>query len=82
MNYSGDGAMIAKTADSIVKGSSAAKAGLAPGDIITIFDGTPISSAEELIVAIRSKSVGDKVEISYKRGGTTSRTTLTLSASK
>jgi putative serine protease PepD len=82
MNYSGDGAMIAKTADSIVKGSSAAKAGLAPGDIITIFDGTPISSADELIVAIRSKSVGDKVEISYKRGDKTTRTTLTLSASK
>ena len=82
MNYSGDGAMIAKTADSVVKGSSAAKAGLEPGDIITIFDGTPISSAEELIVAIRSKSVGDKVEITYKRGGTTTRTTLTLSASK
>ncbi|CAN2216684.1 DegQ Trypsin-like serine proteases, typically periplasmic, contain C-terminal PDZ domain [Candidatus Nanopelagicaceae bacterium] len=82
MNYSGDGAMIAKTADAILKGSSAAKAGLKPGDIITIFDGTAISSAEELIVAIRSKSVGDKVEISYKRAGTTMSTTLTLTASK
>lgn len=82
MNYSGSGAQIAKNVDSISKGGPAEKAGLKAGDIITEFDGRTISSAEELIVAIRSKSVGDKVRIIYKRNGATLDTTLTLTASK
>lgn len=82
MNYSGSGAQIAKNVDSISKGGPAERAGLKAGDIITEFDGRTISSAEELIVAIRSKSVGDKVRIIYKRNGATLDTTLTLTASK
>jgi putative serine protease PepD len=82
MNYSGSGAQIAKNVDSISKGGPAEKAGLKAGDIITEFDGRTISSAEELIVAIRSKNVGDKVRIIYKRNGATLDTTLTLTASK
>lgn len=82
MNYSGSGAQIAKNVDSVSKGGPAEKAGLKAGDIITEFDGRTISSAEELIVAIRSKNVGDKVRIIYKRNGATLDTTLTLTASK
>jgi putative serine protease PepD len=74
--------MIAKTADAIVKGGPAAKAGLKSGDIITVFDGRSITSADELIVAIRSKNVGDKVTISYKRDASTKSATLTLTASE
>jgi putative serine protease PepD len=81
MNYSGSGAMIAKNAGSISKGSPAEKAGLKAGDIITEFDGRSITSSDELIVAIRSKNVGDKVTITYKRGGTLKSATLTLTAS-
>ena len=81
MNYSGNGAMIAKTSDAIVKNGPAAKAGLRSGDIITKFDERTISSAEELIVAIRSKSVGDRVKIVYKRNEAMMDTTLTLTAS-
>ncbi len=81
MNYSGSGAMIAKNTGSIAKGSPAENAGLKAGDIITEFDGRSITSSEELIVAIRSKNVGDKVTITYKRGGTLKSTTLTLTAS-
>ena len=73
--------MIAKTSDAIVKNGPAAKAGLRSGDIITKFDERTISSAEELIVAIRSKSVGDKVKIVYKRNEAMMDTTLTLTAS-
>jgi putative serine protease PepD len=81
MTYSGSGAMIAKNAGSISKGSPADKVGLRAGDIITEFDGRAITSSEELIVAIRSKNVGDKVMITYKRGGTLKSATLTLTAS-
>ena len=82
MNYSGDGAMIAKTGVAIVPGGAAAKAGLKAGDIITEIDGRAVTSSEELIVAIRSHNVGEKIEVTYKRGGTSKTVTLTLSASK
>ena len=82
MNYSGDGAMIAKTGVAIVPGGAAAKAGLKAGDIITAIDGRAVTSSEELIVAIRSHNVGEKIEVTYKRGGTSKTVTLTLSASK
>ena len=82
MNYSGDGAMIAKTAGAIVPGGAAAKAGLKSGDIITEIDGRAITSSEELIVAIRSHNVGEEIEVTYKRGGTSKTVRLTLSASK
>lgn len=82
MNYSGDGALIAKSAQAIVPGGPAAKAGLRSGDIITEFDGRPITSPEELIVAIRARNIGDTVVITYKRGPISKSATLTLTASK
>jgi len=82
MNYSGDGALIAKSAKAIMPGGPAEKAGLKSGDIITEIDNRVIKSPEELIVVIRAHSVGDKVTVSYKRGGTTATTILTLTASK
>ena len=82
MNYSGDGAMIAKTGVAIVPGGAAAKAGLKAGDIITEIDGRAITSSDELIVAIRSHNVGEKIEVTYKRDGVSKTVTLTLSASK
>jgi putative serine protease PepD len=82
MNYSGDGAMIAETGVAIVPGGAAAKAGLKSGDIITEIDGRAITSSDELIVAIRSHNVGEKIEVTYKRNGASKTVTLTLSASK
>ena len=82
MKFDGDGAMIAKNEKAILPGGPAAKAGLKAGDIITKFDGRTITSAEELIVAIRAKSVGDKVELTYTRNGVSATTTLILTAGK
>ena len=82
MNFSGEGAMIAKTGQAIVPGGAAAKAGMRSGDIITEIDGRPITSPEELIVTIRSLSVGDRVVVTYKRGSQSKSATLTLTASK
>jgi putative serine protease PepD len=82
MNYSGDGALIAKSPSAITPGGPAAKAGMKSGDIITAIDGRPITSPEELIVAIRAHSVGDSVVVSYKRGAESKSVTLTLTASK
>ncbi len=82
MNYSGDGAMIAKTNGAVVAGGAAAKAGLKSGDVITEIDGRAITSPEELIVAIRSHSVGEEITVTYKRGDKRATVNLTLLASK
>lgn len=82
MNYSGDGAMIAKTAGAVVAGGAAAKAGLKSGDVITEIDGRAITSPEELIVAIRSHSVGEEIAVTFRRGDNSSTVKLTLLASK
>lgn len=80
MQYAGDGAKIADTANAIVPGGPASKAGLRAGDLITKFNGRTITTPEELIVSIRSQNVGDKVEIEYIRSGKTLKATLTLTA--
>lgn len=68
------GAMITN----VVEPSPSSKAGLAQGDIIVEFDGSKIDSMEELIAAIRSKRVGDKVKVSYLRGKERRTAELTL----
>jgi putative serine protease PepD len=80
MQYAGDGAKIADTANAIVPGGPAARAGLRAGDLITKFNGRTITTPEELIVSIRSQNVGDKVEIEYIRSGKTLKAILTLAA--
>jgi putative serine protease PepD len=82
MQVSGDGAQISKAANAVLPGGPASKAGLKAGDLITKFDGRAITTPEELIVAIRSKNVGDSVEVTYIRGGLTLTTTLILTVAK
>jgi putative serine protease PepD len=80
MKFEGEGALITKNENAILPGGPAAKAGLKAGDVIIKFDGRTISSAEELIVAIRAKSVGDKVELTYTRNGVSATATVVLNA--
>jgi putative serine protease PepD len=79
-SYTGIGAKIANTATSILPGGPAERAGLRAGDLIIGFEGKKIISADELIVAIRSKNVGDRVSIKYQRSGATNEIVLTLIA--
>ena len=82
MNYSGEGALIAKTPNAVLRGGPAAKAGMKSGDIITEIEGRAITSPEELIVAIRAQNVGDSIKVTYKRGAISKTVTLVLTASK
>jgi putative serine protease PepD len=45
------------------------KAGLKPGDVVLAIDGKNVAGAEELIVAVRSKSPGDTVTLTVRRDG-------------
>jgi len=80
MNYSGGGALIAKTSSAILAGGPAAKAGLRAGDLITEIDGIKINTPEELIVQIRTNDVGDEVSITYIRGNQSRTAKLILIA--
>jgi len=53
----------------VAQGSSAERAGVKTGDIITSINGTPMKSAAELRNAIGMLRVGDKVDIGLLRDG-------------
>ncbi|WP_083454846.1 S1C family serine protease, partial [Nostocoides japonicum] len=82
--YDGEGVKIATSgpdnAPAVAKDGPAAKAGLKAGDVILAFDGRPISSNDELVVAIRAKSVGDEVTLHVRRGGKEFDVRMTLQA--
>ena len=80
--FTGTGALITSEGVGITPGGPADKVGLKAGDVITEFDGSEVDNSDELIVMIRSKSVGDKVKIKYKRNSLTKEVTVTLAASK
>ena len=81
LSYTGTGARIADVAGAISSGSPADKAGLKPGDVITRFDGSAIAKGDDLIVAVRAKSIGDRVAIEYLRGSKSGKISLQLSGS-
>lgn len=62
----------------IVSGSPADKAGLQEKDIITKVNGTNVDSTHPFASLIAQHSVGEKVTITYLRGGKESTVTVTL----
>ncbi len=56
----------------------AAKAGIEEGDIITKIDDTDVTSANDVILAVRSKSPGDTVTVEINRNGETKSMEVTL----
>jgi serine protease Do len=65
---------------SIVPGQPADAAGLESEDVIVAIDGEEIISIEQLVSAIRSREVGQQIEITYWRGNTQIVTHTTLVA--
>ncbi|MFD5224981.1 S1C family serine protease [Microbacterium sp. NPDC058342] len=64
--------------DTPTEGGGAEQAGLKRGDVITEFDGLPITSATDLTAQVRAVAPGTKVEITYVRSGKTYTTEATL----
>ena len=62
----------------VLAGTPAHDAGLRPLDVITIFDGTPITTHEEMIRMIREHIIGEQLEVTYVRDGEVFTTSVTL----
>ncbi|MFH9061082.1 S1C family serine protease [Streptomyces coeruleorubidus] len=79
LDDSSDGAQITdQGAAPVEPGGPAAKAGLKPGDVITKLDDRVIDSGPTLIGEIWTHKPGDKVTITYERGGKERTVDLTL----
>ena len=62
----------------VEKGGAGEKAGLQLGDVITKLGDDEITSADGLIIALRSHEVGEKVEITLMRGKEEKKVTVEL----
>jgi putative serine protease PepD len=71
------GALVA----SVQSGTPAASAGLQEGDIVTQVDGKSIDGADTLSAAIRGHHPGDKIALTYVRGGQKHTTDVSLASS-
>ena len=59
------GAYIAKANE----GGAAAAAGIKEGDVVTEFNGVPITSASDLTAQVRAAAAGSDAKVTYVRGG-------------
>ena len=73
-----DGARDGAWVESVAAGSAAAKAGIRAGDVITRVAKRLVGGADDLVVQIRSRKVGEKVTLTYVRGDRTVTVTATL----
>jgi putative serine protease PepD len=62
----------------VTEGSTAAEAGIEPGDVITSIDDRRITGADSLVATIRSYRPGDQVEVTWTRDGESRSATVTL----
>lgn len=83
--YFGEGVKVADEGYSegqtgVVPGGPADRAGIKPGDIITAFEGRPVTEANVLIVGIRAKTTGDTVTFTINRDGQVLEVSVTLTS--
>jgi len=67
---------------SVTPGSGADDAGLESGDVIVSVDDRAIDDATELVVAVRTYAPGDRIEVTYERGGNEQSTVIVLGDSQ
>ncbi|MFB7891517.1 S1C family serine protease [Microbacterium sp. NPDC056044] len=64
--------------DAVSDGGAAAAAGLRKGDIVTGFNGVPVTDATDLTAQVRAAAAGSKAEVTYVRDGKTQTVEVTL----
>jgi putative serine protease PepD len=82
-SYQGQGAKIGNPqGNAIAPGGPADQAGLRTGDIIVEVDGERVTTADELIVAIRKRPPGTRLDLVYLRGGDRRTATVVLGSAR
>ena len=64
----------------IQKGTSAAVAGVKPGDLIVEVDGAKIHTMDDLLLEVRRRRIGDKVDVLVYRGDAKTRLSMIVGA--
>jgi len=64
----------------VSSGGAAEAAGLREGDIVTAFNGTPVSDSVDLTALVRSAAAGSDATVTYVRDGKTATVDVTLGA--
>jgi len=64
--------------ESVVTDGPSDAAGLRPGDVITEINNRPAAHTDVLIAVTLTKKAGDTITVTYKRGGRTDTTKVTL----
>ncbi len=72
--YQGEGVQVLQddagaSTPAVTPGGPGDEAGIEPGDVITHFDGQPVTTPSELIVAVRSRAPGDTVVLTVRSDG-------------
>jgi len=84
-SYTGEGVRIADEGPNgepaVNPDGPADKAGLQAGDVVIAFDGKPVSAGGDLVVAIRARTVGEKVTLTIRRSGSERDVTMVLKGS-
>jgi putative serine protease PepD len=80
--YAGSGARISSSADAVSSDGPAGKAGLRSGDVVVAANGVRVTSADDLIVAIRRHSPGQGLTLTYRRGSQTATVHLILGSAR
>jgi putative serine protease PepD len=66
---------------SVEPGSAAEDSGLQAGDVVTSIDDRPVTSSTELTAAVRSRTPGDEVTLTVRRGEESVTVDVTLGSS-
>lgn len=77
----GNGEQVALFVTGVTAGGPAADAGLQEGDVITKVDGQAATGAEQLQSLSLTKRPGDKVKVTFDRGGSSHEATITMGSS-
>ncbi len=73
-----DKTIVGASVQSVTAGGPASNAGIQKGDIITAFNGVPVTGSTDLTAQVRAAEAGSSATVSYVRNGQETTVTLTL----